>query len=110
MRPLVLLRKARAAWGKYMRRRRDTTSIGGRSTEDIDRQLKKVKAAFLEHMADYRNAVGVVELPPNPMLEEKHLENCRMLPHREALLQQMKVGGIVAEVGVETGRFSKSIM
>jgi hypothetical protein len=76
----------------------------------MDRQLEKARVAWFEPMADFRNAFGLVQLPIDPVLEERHLENCRVLPHREALLRQMPTGGKVAEIGVQTGRFSKAIL
>jgi len=44
------------------------------------------------------------------MLTEKQIENCCLLADRNAVLQKMKRGGNVAEVGVLTGQFSRTIL
>lgn len=43
-------------------------------------------------------------------LEEKHLKNLIALPNRLSLLEKLPKGGIVAEIGVDTGDFSKLIL
>ena len=77
---------------------------------DFDKQLKRGQTAWLKEMAAFTNSFGCVLFPLMPMLAQRHLENCRVLPDRESVLRQMKVGGICAEVGVQTGEFSKSIL
>lgn len=78
--------------------------------QNIHHALDKAQTAWLQQMQPYQDPFGCVSLPTNPMLSDRHLENCRVLPHREAILQRMKLGGTVAEVGVQTGRFSRSIL
>jgi len=80
------------------------------SVKDIDQQLEKARAAWLEQMKDFKDVFGCIQLPFTPMLTERHLENCRVLPNREAILQKMGVNPVAAEVGVQTGQFSKSIL
>lgn len=77
---------------------------------EFDNQLEKARTAWFKEMENYRNSFGLVSFPLMPMLTQRHLENCRILPDRESALCRMKVGGICAEVGVETGKFSKSIL
>lgn len=43
-------------------------------------------------------------------LAMKHTENCTVLPDRGAMLDRMKKGSIVAEIGVAFGEFSKEIL
>jgi hypothetical protein len=45
-----------------------------------------------------------------PALGEKQIENCQLLSNRFAILERMKTGGVVAEVGVQTGTFSRRIL
>lgn len=81
------------------------------TTGTIDDQLKEAQSSWLIHMSALKNHLGVVILPENaPELADRHLKNCRLLPNREAVLQQMKKGGIVAEVGVQEGHFSSKIL
>jgi hypothetical protein len=80
------------------------------SMQDIDQALQRAQAQWLQQMEDYKDAFGCIQLPTAPMLTERHLENCCILPYREAILQRMRVGGIAAEIGVQTGRFSRSIL
>ncbi|HEY9877819.1 MAG TPA: class I SAM-dependent methyltransferase [Leptolyngbyaceae cyanobacterium] len=77
---------------------------------NIDKALQKAQTQWLKQMEDYKDSLGCIQLPTTPMLTERHLENCKVLPCREAILQRMRVGGVVAEVGVQTGRFSRSIL
>ena len=84
--------------------------IAMKDVKDIDRKLQKAQAAWLRQMKDFKDSFGCIQLPHTPMLTERHLKNCRLLPYREAILQKMRIGGVVAEVGVQTGQFSKSII
>ena len=43
-------------------------------------------------------------------LENRHLEGCRVLPNRLALLELLPKDGVVAEVGVADGNFSAAIL
>ena len=45
-----------------------------------------------------------------PQLAEKHLMECRVVPDRKRLLEHLPKGGIVAEVGVLHGEFSREIL
>lgn len=77
----------------------------------VDIQLKKARHAWVKKMKSLKNELGVVILPEHaPELTERHLKNCRVVRNREVVLQQMKKGGIVAEVGVQEGEFSKLIL
>jgi len=77
---------------------------------EFDNQLEKARTAWLEEMESFRDSFGCVRFPLIPMLTERHLENCRFLPDRESVLRRMKVGASCAEIGVQTGQFSKSIL
>jgi len=83
----------------------------GKMPDKVELQLERAQLAWLRHMKNLKNELGVVILPDNtPELNAIHLKNCKVLPNREAILLQMKKGGIVAEVGVQEGVFSKSIL
>lgn len=43
-------------------------------------------------------------------LTARHLEGCRLLPDRRALLACLPSGGVIAEVGVAEGLFSREIL
>ena len=43
-------------------------------------------------------------------IQNKHLVNAKMLPNREQLLENLPKNGIVAELGVDNGRFSEKIL
>ena len=47
---------------------------------------------------------------PGIELQTKHLQNCRVLTTREAMLELFPKGGVVTEVGVNKGEFSQSIL
>ncbi|BAT55525.1 hypothetical protein NOS3756_45130 [Nostoc sp. NIES-3756] len=79
--------------------------------EDINSTLMKAKDAWFEVMKPYTDSFGIIKLPhPAPMLTENEVSKCSLLANREAILKKMKKGGFVAEVGVQTGQFSRSIL
>jgi hypothetical protein len=61
-------------------------------------------------MASLTNHLGVVILPDYATLPARCLRNCRVLPLRQDILEQMPKGGVVAEVGVQEGEFSRAIL
>jgi SAM-dependent methyltransferase len=61
-------------------------------------------------MRAFRKAPGLVELPAGPMLTDRHLTRCQVLPDRVAMLRRMPTGGVAVEVGVQTGGFSRRIL
>ncbi len=61
-------------------------------------------------MSKYRDDLGCVEMPCDPPLKFQHLENCRVVPDREAILQTVQPDSIAIEVGVQKGNFSRSIL
>lgn len=79
----------------------------------IPRALKKkLSEAYIEIFKKYHKGkflrrekeIKAVEL------EEKHLKNLTALPNRLSLLEKLPKGGIVAEIGVDTGDFSEKIL
>lgn len=47
---------------------------------------------------------------PRTNLSLHHTENCRLLPNRTELLHRLPHGGVVAEIGVAFGDYSREIM
>lgn len=47
---------------------------------------------------------------PRIMLSSRHTDQCRVLPNRTALLHHLPQGGVVAEIGVAFGDYSREIM
>lgn len=47
---------------------------------------------------------------PLVRLEEKHTRNCRVLPTRMQLLEHLPADGVIAEIGVASGNFTKEIL
>lgn len=47
---------------------------------------------------------------PKVRLQEKHIRNCRLLLNRNELLQHLRKWATVAEIGVDQGVFSRSIL
>jgi len=83
----------------------------GAKSKDIREDMSKARDAWFRVMGPYKNSFGCIQLPhPAPMLTDKQVEGCYVLPDRETILQKMKRGGIVAEVGVQAGEFSRSIL
>jgi hypothetical protein len=106
------IQRAKALWYRMLDRIGvNSHADRGEEINAIEGQIKKAQKTWLKRMRPFRNSLGVILLPDNaPLLTDKHLKNCRLLPDREAVLQQMKVGGIAAEVGVQEGEFSRRII
>jgi SAM-dependent methyltransferase len=64
----------------------------------------------LEERTDDRRFWGEGLLVEAPQLGNEHLRNCVVVPTRTSLLQRLPKGGIVAEVGVLHGQFSREIL
>ena len=92
-----------------------STVSEGRPEESADpdslrQRLERARAAWMHEMRPFSDAFGCVRFPLAPQLAERHLEHARVLPDREHILKKMTSGGIAAEVGVQTGRFSRAII
>jgi hypothetical protein len=88
-----------------------SNGAGENSPSKVDIKIKKAQYTWLKQMKGLKNELGVVILPEQaPELTERHLSNCRVVTNREFILQQMKKGAVVAEVGVQEGQFSKLIL
>lgn len=78
--------------------------------KDLNLQLQVAQMAWMDKMAEFKDSFGCIQMPVTPTLTQEYLNNCRVLANRETLLHRMKSDGIAAEVGVQTGRFSRSIL
>lgn len=72
---------------------------------------KKLSENYLEvfrrnHLEKYLRREREIPLVE---LEDKHLKSLTALPNRLSLLEKLPKGGIVAEIGVDTGGFSEMI-
>jgi Methyltransferase domain len=45
-----------------------------------------------------------------PLLQDYHLSNCRVLPSREAILPLLPKGGVCAEFGTQSGHFAQLLL
>ena len=76
----------------------------------IEGALETARQAWFAQMSTHANHLGVVDLPGYPILDAKHLANCRMFPLREDILDRMPKGGKAVELGVQEGEFSQEIL
>lgn len=90
-------------------RRRDRSSRG-RTVSRLRRAVEKLSRVLPTGGAGGRGGEAG-GLPPGVpgSLPGRHLENLRVLPDREALLERLPRGGVVAELGVAEGEFSRRI-
>jgi hypothetical protein len=72
----------------------------------LEARLLKARDAWMEVMSGYRDERGLVCPPIPPMLNERHLENCRLVESRDRIMEYMPAGRRIAEVGVLAGDFS----
>lgn len=70
-------------------------------------QVKKVAEQVVVALQKQRQQ-RESDIPKIP-LEMRHVENCNLLLNREELLKLMKKNAVVAEIGVDEGKFSKRI-
>jgi len=71
--------------------------------DEVKRIAEKLMVA-LQKQREQRES-EIVKIP----LQMKHVENCRLLLNREQLLNMVKKNAVVAEIGVDEGKFSKKI-
>jgi predicted O-methyltransferase YrrM len=71
--------------------------------------VERARRAYRDKMKMYIHA-GNRYHNPAPELPNDHLKNCRFLENRIEILKLMPKNGIIAEVGVDRGVFSKSIL
>jgi hypothetical protein len=76
----------------------------------LEKRLYKAREAWMQVMSNYQDERGLVLLPFPPMLEDRHLANCRVVASRKKIIQGMPKGGRIAEVGVLTGDFSQILL
>ena len=71
----------------------------------------KAGDAWFRVLSAHKDSFGRIPLPhPAPIFTEKHIEGCYLLPDKETILKKMKTEWVAAEVGVQTGEFSRSII
>lgn len=73
--------------------------------EDVER----TRRAFAQKLGQFRRQKGRYHHPAPELAPEK-LADCALLPNRYALLDKVAEGGVMAEIGVDTGDFSLEIM
>jgi SAM-dependent methyltransferase len=69
--------------------------------------FERARRAIAEVGAQGHAALADVTPPP---LREEHLQNSRILPSREHILERLPRGGVAAEVGTQTGSFARKIL
>lgn len=80
------------------------------ANNSLEHRLEAASAAWKRHLQPLADPLGVVKLPAYPILPEHSLANCRVFPLREHILSMMPKSGRVAEVGVQAGEFSRTIL
>ena len=73
--------------------------------EDVER----TRRAFAKKLREFRLQKGRYHHPA-PALAAEKLADCTMLPNRYDLLDKVAQGGVMAEIGVDTGDFSLEIL
>lgn len=72
--------------------------------------LARARAAWLDALDEHRELPGMVEMPPARALGDVHVANCTVVADRERIIERMPKGGVIAEVGVLSGRFSRRLL
>lgn len=70
--------------------------------------LRQLHKNFLVAMEARRRSIE--NQLPKALLTSKHIQNCRLLLDRPALLSALPFNGTVAELGVDRGEFSEQIL
>lgn len=72
-------------------------------------QVEQKRRAFSKALREFRAAKGRYHNPA-PELPAAKLEGCEVLPNRYMLLDKVRQGGVMAEIGVDRGDFSLEIL
>lgn len=83
-----------------------TRSFKVGNIEDIDKFFDEYLAKLFDNKTDQRIFDSIKTLR---FLEPHHVEDCKALLDRMALLEQMPKNAVVAEIGVDRGRFAERI-
>jgi hypothetical protein len=70
-------------------------------------QIKQVADKVVQHLTQQRQQRE--KQIPKVLLQPQHVENCELLLNRLQLLGKMKKRSVVAEIGVDEGKFSQLI-
>jgi hypothetical protein len=70
--------------------------------------IKSTQNAYDNALRDMRRR-DEAQLPKQPLCQ-RHINGTRLLTNRETLLEHLPKGGIVAEIGVAAGEFSRAIL
>lgn len=70
-------------------------------------QINEIATKVIQHLAQQRQQ-RETQIPKEP-LQSQHIENCELLLNRHQLLDKMKKDSVVAEIGVDEGKFSQLI-
>jgi len=85
-----------------------------RKGTQVEQDLGLARAAWMNAMSRYSDQPGFVNFEKAfgeiPLLQEEHVAGCQLLCSRETLIEKMKKGGKVAEIGVQAGNFSDCIL
>ncbi len=72
-------------------------------------QVEQKRRAFSKALKEFAAAKGRYHNPA-PQLPAEKLADCQILPNRMVLLDKVAKGGVIAEIGVDTGNFSQEIL
>ena len=96
--------------GKRLIRRLLGKDEARRPARTIEEGLESARAAWNREMQPFRNPLGIIDIPGYPLLDSVHMEGCQFLPSRRSIIERMPVGAVAAEIGVQTGAFSRFIL
>jgi len=78
-------------------------------TPQQSRQFQELRSKWHEVIKPFDGFLPSNFLEPVPDFLPEHLENCRVLPRRDMVLQEIPKGSVIAEVGTQQGNFAKKI-
>ncbi len=73
------------------------------------RFLSQLKHKFISPKGNYAKDFNKT-YPGVLMLQERHLKNCRVLEHRDRILEFLPKKAVCAEIGIETAKTSEKIL
>lgn len=72
-------------------------------------QFQELRSRWYEVIKPLDGYVPSNFLEPVPYFLPEHLENCRILPYRDMVIQDILKGSLIAEIGTQQGNFAKKI-
>lgn len=91
---------------------RNSSSFNKTDHDNSHSAMSKLRGNATRELSRIRRALfprSVMQAMPQPLLQDQHVRNTKLLTDRTALLKLLPKNGVAAELGVDEGKFSNVI-